>query len=223
MQFIIFDIDGTLSDTIKVDDKCFIKAFKNTFHIDIEHYKWETIQHVTDWGITEEIINIEYNRNPSAEEYQNMKDEFIRLLKLELTFNKKQFLEIPGAVPFVKLLQKNKKMAIGLATGAWQCSAEVKLQSIGLDYNNFAFSNSNYFKSREQILQHTILQLKHKTGSSPDRIIYFGDGVWDYNTCKKLGIDFIGIDYKNNKKLKNIGAQLIFKDYLNPQIILEHV
>ena len=56
MTAIIFDIDGTLSNTTKVDDKCFIKAFKIVFGIDISNQNWSELTNVTDWGITEEII-----------------------------------------------------------------------------------------------------------------------------------------------------------------------
>ncbi len=44
-------------------------------------------------------------------------------------------------------------------------------------------------------------------------IIYFGDGLWDYKTCKNLGIRFIGIDYMNNGKLRNAGANQVFRDF----------
>lgn len=53
MTAIVFDIDGTLTNTRKVDDKCFIKAFKNTFEIDISNQNWSEFTNVTDWGITE--------------------------------------------------------------------------------------------------------------------------------------------------------------------------
>ena len=73
MKFVIFDIDGTLTDTKKVEDKCFMKAFKQAFGIDITSQKWEDLQHVTDWGITEEIIQREWNRTLQK---MNMKDDF---------------------------------------------------------------------------------------------------------------------------------------------------
>ena len=38
MKFVIFDIDGTLTDTKKVDDKCFISAFEKTFQIEQRSY-----------------------------------------------------------------------------------------------------------------------------------------------------------------------------------------
>lgn len=35
MKFMIFDIDGTLSNTKKVDGKCFMSAFEKTFGLQI--------------------------------------------------------------------------------------------------------------------------------------------------------------------------------------------
>jgi beta-phosphoglucomutase-like phosphatase (HAD superfamily) len=63
---IIFDIDGTLADTKAVDDKCFIQAFMETFQIDLQHQNWAALENVTDWGITEEVIQTNLNRTPTA-------------------------------------------------------------------------------------------------------------------------------------------------------------
>ena len=48
MTATIFDIDGTLTNTTKVDDKCFIQAFENVFGIDISNQDWSELKHVTE-------------------------------------------------------------------------------------------------------------------------------------------------------------------------------
>ncbi len=83
MKFVIFDIDGTLTNTKKVEDKCFMKAFEQTFEIDIWSQKWENLQNVTDWGITEEIVQREWNRIPRKDEYELMISNFVTNLKAE--------------------------------------------------------------------------------------------------------------------------------------------
>ncbi|NNF32714.1 MAG: HAD family hydrolase, partial [Saprospiraceae bacterium] len=47
MKTIIFDIDGTLTDTKEVDDKCFIQAFHNVFDMDIRSQNWSAFKNVT--------------------------------------------------------------------------------------------------------------------------------------------------------------------------------
>jgi beta-phosphoglucomutase-like phosphatase (HAD superfamily) len=223
MTAIIFDIDGTLTNTTKVDDKCFIKAFKTVFGIDISNQNWSELKNVTDWGITEEIILKNWNRIPTEIEYENMISEFVAQLQSELNANKKQFKEINGALNFISFLREKTNITIGIATGGWEKSANLKLKSIGVNSAEFIISNSNHFKTREDILLKTILNLKENWKNKIDRIIYFGDGTWDFLTCKKLNIEFIGIDNSKNNKLKKIGAKTIFNDFEQYELIYKKI
>jgi len=220
MKLIIFDIDGTLADTKKVDDDCFIRAFDATFQLDIRQQKWEDITHLTDWGITQEIIQQHFKRNPTAKEYASMEATHIANLATAKTTEPSLFKEIPGAKSFFNRLQTDANIALGIATGAWEKSALLKLDSVGINPKNFPFSNSNYFKTREQITNHAIEQATEKHATTFEEIIYFGDGVWDYKTCQNLGIRFIGIDVLQDGKLKEIGAQTVFEDFRNMERIL---
>ena len=222
MKFIIFDIDGTLADTKKVEDKCFMQAFEQTFHLDITNQKWEGFKNVTDWGITEDIILKEYNRKPTITEYEAMISNFTNLLQKEKRRDRSQFKEINGAKSFFDKLIKIDEFKLGIATGSWEASAKIKLEAIGISLEGICFSNSDYHKTREAITKDVISQLKKKTKESPEEIIYFGDGAWDFITCKNIGIRFIGIDNEKNGKLKALGANTIFKDFMNhKQIITE--
>lgn len=223
MTGIIFDIDGTLTNTTKVDDKCFISAFKNVFGIDISNQNWSELTNVTDWGITEEIILKNWNRIPTKIEYEKMISEFITQLQSELKANKNQFQEINGALNFVSFLRKKSNISIGIATGGWEKSANLKLKSIGIDSTEFAFGNSNHYKTREDILSKVIRELNDNWENKIDRIIYFGDGTWDFLTCKKLNIEFIGIDNSKNNKLNEIGAKTIFSDFEQYELIYKNL
>jgi beta-phosphoglucomutase-like phosphatase (HAD superfamily) len=219
MTSIIFDIDGTLTNTTKVDDKCFIKAFRTVFGIDISNQKWSELTNVTDWGITEEIILKNWNRVPTVIEYKKMISEFVTQLQSELIANEKQFQEIKGALNFIDFLRTKSNIKIGIATGSWEKSANLKLKSLGINSSEFVFSNSDHFKTREAIVSNTIRKLNENWNNKVDRVIYFGDGTWDFLVCKKLGIEFIGIDNTKNNKLKKIGTKLVFKDFKQPELI----
>ncbi len=223
MRLVIFDIDGTLTNTKKVDDKCFEKAFKQTFEIEIKELDWEVATNVTDWGLTEEVFEMVYKRKPSKSEYNKMRTNFMHLLKKEKQKDASQFTEVRGAVSFYNYVKNNTDWKVGIATGAWEQSALLKLQSIGIEIDGVAFSNSDYFISREGITQHTIDQIQEKHDDEITEVVYFGDGVWDYNTCKNLGIRFIGIDILNDDKLKKIGAKTVFQDYRDQEAILKEI
>ena len=222
MIFVIFDIDGTLTNTKRVEDKCFKKAFKETFNINIDRQKWEDINYVTDWGITEEIIQREMNRLPSPLEYLRMISNFMTNLSMERAYDETQFLEVAGAKSFFDHLNLIDEIQVGIATGSWEQSALFKLDLINLDVSGVSFSNSSFHKSREAITLDVVSQLRIKSGN-PERIIYFGDGEWDFQSCKNLEIEFVGIDVENDGKLRKIGAPFVFADYLNIKEILDKI
>jgi len=219
LKYIIFDIDGTLTDTTEVDDKCFISAFRTVFGPDIRDVNWSKLTNITDWGIVEELVKSNLNQRLESSDVQKMKAELLDLLEAELAANKTQFNEIPGARLFYQDILRDPNFKVGIATGAWEESAEIKLSVIGIDPHKVCFSNSNYHKTREEITSDVIQQLKTKFHDLPEEIIYFGDGTWDYKTCQNLGIKFIGIDNKGNEKLKKLGAKLLFKDFMNVERI----
>lgn len=221
MKLIIFDIDGTLTDTKAVDDKCFINAFQKTFQLDIQDQIWANLKNVTDWGITEEIINQRLNRNPTEAEYKSMHDSHVGNLKAERMKDVSQFEAVMGANQFIKQLMKTESYKVGVATGAWEKSATTKLEVIELDTTKIPFSNSDYHKTREGITLHAIEQAKEIYQQDFKDIIYFGDGEWDYKTCKNLGIKFIGIDITNNGKLRKLGADIVFPNFSDVSAILK--
>ncbi|GAB1857631.1 HAD hydrolase-like protein [Flavobacteriaceae bacterium MHTCC 0001] len=223
MKFIIFDIDGTLANTTVVDENCFIAAFEDSFGIDISTQNWADFKHVTDWGITEEIIERQWNRKPTPEEYLSLKSNFIQHLKGEKERDVNQFNEVFGAKDFFTMLQNMEGVKLGIATGGWGISAKFKLEHIGIDLKGISFSNSDYYKSREMITLNTINQLARITDEPLEQIIYFGDGEWDFKTCNNLGIEFIGIDVQNNGKLKKLGAKTVFNDYSKSEEIIKAI
>ncbi len=164
MKLVIFDIDGTLTDTKKVDDACFIQAFEETFSIDISNCDWAALKNVTDWGITEEIILNEKGRTPTPDEYALMQKSFFRLLKNEHERDARQFKAVNGSSDFLNLLyQEEEKFTLGIATGAWEKSAKIKLRGKNIPLESISFSNCNYAKERDNIIHHCIHEIKKKT------------------------------------------------------------
>ncbi len=221
VQLVIFDIDGTLSDTKKVEDKCFMTAFHRAFGLDISQANWDDFPHVTDWAITETIISRAWERLPTAEEYKRIIALFEEELVSELEREPDQFKEIQGASAFFHHLQCQEAFQVGIATGSWSRSARIKLNAIGIDPTPVAFAHSDLHKSRADITRAAISQAQELTKQPFDQIVYFGDGSWDYRTCKELDIPFIGIDVKNDGKLSNLGAQHVFQHFSEQEAILE--
>jgi phosphoglycolate phosphatase-like HAD superfamily hydrolase len=217
-MLIIFDIDGTLTNTKSVDDKCFKWAFEEIFGIDIECQNWEDLNNVTDWGITEEIILRDRNRLPTSKEYETLTANFIDKLNVEFVKDSTQFDAVRGAKQFLDYL-KQRGYKISIATGGWRLSAEMKLKASGLYVEDIPCANSTDYKTREEIIQHSIRLAEVKYNCKFRKVIYFGDGAWDYATSRKLGLQFIGLDTAQNDKLKMLGAEHVFEDYMKVELI----
>lgn len=221
IQLVVFDIDGTLTNTKMVEDKCFVSAFHKAFGLNINDTNWNNFIHVTDWAITETIITDAWNRAPTPEEYDLLIGVFENELLSEMGRNPQQFEEVPGASDFFHRLLADERFEVAIATGSWARSAHIKLASIDIDPNQVAFAHSNLFKSRADITLDAITQAKAMSDKSFDSIVYFGDGAWDYRTCKKLNIPFIGIDAMNDKVLEHLGVQHVFQNFKENQEIID--
>ena len=211
---IVFDIDGTLADTIKADDYGFIQTYKDLYKIDLGEVDWSKFKHVTDLGITNQIFQDNFKRLPNEKEIISIKSHFLKLLKEQFDEDANEFKEINGAVEFFNELRE-KDYPIAIATGGWQETALFKLEKIGLEIDEIPFANSNHHYSRLDITQLAIDSAKEKHSKDFERIIYFGDGKWDLLNCQKMEIEFIGVDFYENGKLKQLGAEIVIKDFAN--------
>ena len=66
-----------------------------------------------------------------------------------------------------------------------------------------------------------VADFQYSTANAGVTSVGLGDGVWDYKTCRNLGIRFIGIDVLQDGKLAAIGAEAVFKDFCNKNKILD--
>ncbi len=223
MKLIIFDIDGTLLDSVKVDDGCYRKTIEDLYGVDTEKY-WDELKTATDGtdsNVTEAIFRRHFNRSPNERELFNIKKHFTRLLQKEYSKHPKKFSEIPGAAKLFMRLYENEEYAVGAATGSWDLSAKLKLYALGLDPANFPLSHSEITADRIDIVSDVIIQAKNKFHKTDfDRITYIGDGIWDLRTAEKLDIDFIAVDSTVDNSLKSAGARKVIKDFNDQEYFL---
>ncbi len=217
---IVFDIDGTLADTIKADDYGFIKTYRDLYNINLGEIDWSRFNHVTDLGVSREIFQINFKRLPTVEEINSVKKHFLGLLEKQFQNDADLFGEISGAVGFFNDLQE-KNYPLAIATGGWGETALFKLGKIGLEIDGVPFANSNHHYSRRNITELAIEMAKEKHSADFNRIIYFGDGKWDLLTCREMGIEFIGVDFCRDGKLKKLGAKIVIEDFSNSETLFQ--
>ena len=218
---IVFDIDGTLTNTVKIDDFCFTETIKNLYSVALGDADWNHFPFVTDLGICKSIFENTLNKPFTDRELIKIKTNFLKMLKENWKTKPELFDRIPNALTFFNHIVGNYPIAI--ATGGWAETAAFKLNVANFKFHNLPFANSNHHFSRKEITQKAIDMSRNIYETHFSKIVYFGDGKWDLNTCKELGIAFIGIDHAGNGKLKSLGVKKVFSDFRDMGSILNAI
>ncbi len=213
MKLIIFDIDGTLCHSRFIDDKCYIQAFKKALGLDIKNTDWNTYKHVTDYYVTCQILLNETGTEPKNNIIESIIDFYAEELKLQINKEDTSFTAIPGILDLFDFFTNNKKeYHIGIATGGFHKTAMHKLDKIGIDLPIDNIYSSNNFETKHEMII-DFMNKKNGPNLKFDKVIYIGDREYDYNVSKELNIDFIGIDFKGNGKLKSLGIGKVINNY----------
>jgi len=56
MHLVMFDIDGTLTETMKVDEECFVRSCKDVFGFADIDTDWSHYPHTTDSGVFHDVF-----------------------------------------------------------------------------------------------------------------------------------------------------------------------
>jgi len=221
MKLIMFDIDGTLTQTCKIDEVCFVQALSDLFGFADIDTDWATYPHASDSGVLEALFQSRLGRSPLPAEISECKTHFFSLLT-EATAAQ-PFNSIAGAGGILVALTCNPAFGVSLASGAWECSARLKLASAGLDASPLPAAFSDDAEARESIMQTSLARaVQAHAGASFDSVIYIGDAVWDARASRNLGFQFIGIAHEPARveKLYSGGASHVFPNYLDARAFL---
>jgi len=213
-KLVIFDIDGTLTRTNEADEICFARSVREEFGIENLSTDWSDYEHSTDSGILLELIRREKSKELSKPEIHKFQDTMKLHLEKHRAEKPDSFQPVQGALKIFSQL-KEKGLAIAIATGAWKKSAEYKLSQAGIPVDGLPIATADDHLSRDQIILLAESRAKEVYGQTQfERLIYVGDGPWDFVSSKRLGISFVGIhDHRTPERLTSLGASRVVKDY----------
>lgn len=219
MNLVMFDIDGTLTATTDMDERCYISAVEAVLRIDnidtdLTHYT-----HVTDEGIAIEIIERHKGRQATEKELLDLRRHFVGLIERHILDHPTDLHPVEGAGKMIQDLSLRLNCAVSLATGGWQESAMLKIRAAGLDIEDKAMATSNDAISREEIM---ILSEKRACSrhnvDGYDSVVYVGDGIWDLRAARSLGYHFVGVaEGSRASQMRDEGAHYIVSDFANRQ------
>lgn len=205
-KLVLFDIDGTLTDSVKlyhkvVEDSLNLMGIKNVDK-DFSNYKYHTDSYGLKWNY-ENNFNKPYSKKLLTEFENTLFSELIKHPPVK---------EIKGAKNCVnQLLEAN--YAITFATGSLPKPAKLKLDQCDIWYDESLIATSEISFDRETFVLQAIENAKaYFKVDNFNEIYSIGDGLWDLETAQKLNLNFIGIGKQHKEKLLDNGCTIYFDD-----------
>jgi len=186
----MFDIDGTLVDSVGFDSRYYAEALRSVLNVEIDD-TWRPYKHVTDSGILEELLASREFDRPIDELRAMAKQKFVASVRAHLVRDPAAVREIAGAKALFEHLRRQPGVRVAIATGGWAETARLKVAAVGIDANAVAFATSSDAHERTRIMQ--LAEQRALGGAAPASRTYFGDGAWDKRASAELGYRFVAI------------------------------
>lgn len=193
-NLVIFDIDGTLTQTACLDSRTYSAAFMEYFGIDKINNNWAEYRYSTDSGFAIELFEKHVGRKPNLDEIQTIKNKFFNLLESQIRNNKLHCQPLLGAQTIFERIARLTCWDIAIATGCWRDSAFIKLKYANLPHHNIPLGCGDDHIERYEIINIAIERAKnHYKQKQYKTVVYVGDKHWDYKASQKLRVKFIGV------------------------------
>ncbi|MDJ0973321.1 MAG: HAD hydrolase-like protein [Planctomycetota bacterium] len=212
---LVFDIDGTLTESMGVDTELFVRAAEEVLGVDTIDTDWSSYTHRTDTGVTRELVQRKLARAPTPDDVDAVRARFITLLRGELFEHPHRCRPIPGALEMLAAVDARADVACAVATGGWRESALLKVDAAGLPIRHLPFATSDDAHERTTIMRTAVERARGQYDvARAARTIYVGDAVWDVEASHAMGIDFVGISGgERDEHLRTAGAQHVIPDF----------
>jgi len=212
-RLVVFDIDGTLTDTNSVDDECFRRAVTMVFGIDSEGVDWMAAPDVVDSTIAAWLFSAQRGAAPSEGEMTDLVDCFLAELRLAHGMAPERFRPIAGAVGLFEHL-RTAGWHVAMATGGWEPSAQFKLEAAGLTDPTVPLASSSDAASRAAIMELALERARVRHGASYDQIVAVGDAPWDVRAASALRWPLIAVGARG-PRLRGVREGCVLPDFAN--------
>lgn len=221
MLLVLFDLDGTLTESFALDATVFLDTVRKTFGFHDISEDWASYRHVTGAGVLREIFEARLGRPPTHEEVGRVQSRLIASLRVGIE-EAGGIKPIPGAVEMLmRLVGSPSEYAVALASGNWAAVARLLLDSAGLRADGVPAAYSDDATTREDICRLARQRAEEQHGRTFERVVYVGDGTWDVRAAEALGYGFVGIGRgAAAAKLREAGAAEVRPDFQDAEAFL---
>ena len=207
-KLLVFDIDDTLVKSEEIHQSAFVSALNEEGVLTV-NTDWSSYEYITD----SYIAGVNY-KNQFGKAMSSFDLIMIEAAMIEYLSTYKKAAEVPGAAAMISKLWKKSEYAIAFATGSLKEPALLKLEEANIRCEENLLVASNEYEERETIVTKAIAAAQdHYSVDKFEEIIAFGDGTWDYEVAKKLGLKFIAVGAKNKAWFIEQGVSLCIENY----------
>ncbi|MEJ2129402.1 MAG: HAD family hydrolase [Woeseiaceae bacterium] len=187
MKAIIFDVDGTLIESMAVDTELYFAAVNEVLGPVRIRKNLSDYDNVSDSGILAQILadNGMASDTAAADATRSV---FVESVARHIE-SAGPFPAIDGALQFFEEARKADNIRVAVATGGWRKSALLKLSSAGFDVDGLPLATSDDSPSRVGIMQCALAGI----GENVTAVTYYGDAEWDKRACQRLGWNFVAV------------------------------
>lgn len=193
MHLVMFDVDGTLCNTHKIDHEIYFQAIKDVLELEPPE-SLINFTHHSDPGILTEMVMNSLERDITTKEYNAVRDHFSDVIMDILMEDPSQSPEIAGALKLFNQLRETEGVIVAIATGGWGPSACFKLATAGFDVERVTMASADDDYERKEIMKICqVRALKKAKVQKFESITYVGDGPWDEEATEALNWRFVGV------------------------------
>lgn len=211
MQLAVFDIDGTLTDTVGLCDGGFGAAVADVAgvpHFELVPELWGD---ATDSGLAVRHFRHAVGREPTDLELQQIQARFTAHLEEADVVAR----PVPGAERVLASVGARSDWTVAVATGNWLATARIKFRWAGMPVPDLPMGTADDALRRADILHAAIDRAGQGAGVQAfTRVVYLGDGAHDVAAARTLGIPFIGVTATRDEEgLRAAGARCFLRDF----------
>lgn len=214
MHLIVFDLDGTLLESVGVDNACFVAAVEEVWGLSDISTEWDTYSDATDQAIACDLYHLRYGAVPDHRQIDHLRTAFERRLTELLATQNAEIAIMPGAAALLAESRNSRNFRAAIATGSWSGAMFIKAAKAQLDLDGIPFATADDAARRAEIIGLAIARASEQNAVHDwESIIYIGDGVWDCRAAAELNLRFIGIARgEEAERLQRTGADLVLSD-----------
>lgn len=221
MKLVMFDMDGTLTDSFSLDENCYVLAIEQALGLPRVVTEWETYTHTSASYCLQEIVRRTRGSLPTAAESRAVQARMIEIMAEATRLRGRCTEEIPGAAACLRSLRE-AGYAVAIASGDWEATARHKLTTAKIPFESLPSAFCDVAHPRTEIMLTALARAEQHYGCPRfERIVYFGDAIWDIRACRELGWPLVAIGTGSHAtRLHSLGVSHVLPDYRSmPEVL----